>query len=181
MPDLDRSGSIDITIRYDGHPVSSGELTLHRVGDIKEENGDYSFVLTEEFASSGVTLENPQQPEIAKKLSNYATQQGIAGKTGKISASGSITFDQLKPGLYLLTQSKAATGFEKLNPFLVSLPMRGTNGYTYHVDASPKISPTPSQPENTGQPQTGQSVWPIWLFLLSSAALVLLIRKRKCI
>jgi len=179
LPDLNRSGTIDVTIRYDGKPVPGGELTLYRVGDIAQEDGNYSFVLTDLFASSGVTLDNLQRPETAKKLSDYAVQQGIVGETKKISKNGKITFDELKPGLYLLVQNKAATGYLKLSSFLVTLPMRETDGYSYHVEAGPKVSPVPTEPTNTEQPKTGQPGWPIWTFLCSSAALVVLTINKK--
>ena len=179
LPDLNRSGAIDVTIRYDGEPVSGGTLTLYRVGDIAEQDGNYSFVLTDIFVSSGVTLENLQRPDTAKELSDYAVQQGIAGETKKIGTTGEITFDGLKPGLYLLAQSKAAPGYQKLSPFLVTLPMREADGYSYHVDAGPKVSPIPAEPTNTEQPKTGQSAWPIWTFLFSTAALAVVVYSGK--
>ena len=179
LPDLNRSGAIDVTVCYDGKAVSGGELTLYRVGDIVQEDGNYSFVLTDRFSSSGITLENLQQPETAKKFSAYAAQQGITGKTKKIDTNGKLIFDELNPGLYLLVQNKAATGYQKLNPFLVSLPMREADGYSYHVDAGPKVSPVPTPPTNTEQPQTGQSGWPIWTFLFSTAALAVVLYSRK--
>lgn len=179
LPDLSRTGSISVTIRYDGAAVSGGTLTLYRVGDVVEENGNYNFVLTEEFTSSGITLENIHGADTAKKLSVFAQQKEIEGNTGKISTKGKLTFDDLLPGLYLLTQRKAAAGYQKLSPFLVSLPMHASDGYSYQVDASPKVSPVPAQPENTQQPATGQSVWPVWVFLFSAAALTVLGYYRK--
>ena len=181
LPDPNQMGSICITITYDGKPVAGGELTLHRVGDIKEENGNYGFVLTDRFAAFDITSENLLSPEMAKKLSDHITRERVTGKTEKIDTEGSITFDNLKVGLYLVVQSKAATGYQKLNSFLVSLPMQEATGYSYHVDASPKVSLTPKPPVNTELPETGQSVWPVWLFLFSSAALALLVRKGKYI
>jgi len=179
LPDLNQSGSISVTIRYDGAAVSGGELTLYRVGDIQEDDGNYSFVLTERFASSGATLKNVQSAETAKKLSDYALRKAIDGNTGKISTNGTLTFDNLQPGLYLLAQRKAASGYHKLSPFLVSLPMREKDGYSYQVDASPKVSPIPTQPGNTEQPETGQPGWPIWVFVFSTAALTTLIYYKK--
>ena len=181
LPDPNQTGSICITITYDGKPVAGGELTLYRVGDMVEENGDYSFVLAKQFAASDIRSEDLLRPEAAEKLFKHITGKRITGKTEKIGTKGSITFDNLKAGLYLVVQNKAAAGYQKLNPFLVALPMREATGYSYHVDARPKISLMPNLPENTEQPQTGQSVWPVWLFLFSSVALALLVRKGKYI
>ena len=179
VPDLNQSGSIHVTMQYDGKPVSGGKLTLYQVGDIQEEDGNYSFALTKAFAASGVTLENVQSSETAKKLSDYAQRKAVKGETKEIGKNGSVDFENLPPGLYLLAQRKAAQGYHKVTPFLVTLPMEDAAGYTYEVDASPKVSPIPTKPENPEQPQTGQSGWPIWTFLLSGAALATLIHLKK--
>lgn len=171
VPDLSQNGSIHITVRYDGKPVSGGELTLYRAGDIREDNGDYSFTLTTEFSSSGVSLENVHSSSGAKKLSDYALRKGSRGETKKIGKDGSVDFAELEPGLYLLAQRKAAPGYYKVSPFFVTLPIRQGDDYLYQVDASPKVSPILADPVNPEQPKTGQSGWPIWVFVSSTAAL----------
>lgn len=178
-PDINQTGSISITLRYEGKPVSGGEMTLYRVGDIQEDDGNYSFVLTEQFYDSGVLLESVTSPESAKQLADYALRWGIEGVSGKIGDTGSLKFGNLQPGLYLLVQPNAAPGYRKLSPFLVSLPMAEPEGYSYHVEAGPKVSPVPEWPEQTQQPETGQSLWPIWLFGLSAVALAAVLCHKK--
>ena len=79
-----------------------------------------------------------------------------------------------------MVQNKAAEGYYAVNPFLVSLPMLEKESYSYHIDASPKVSPLPiAPPDNPEQPKTGQSVWPIWTFAVSGAALIMLLRRKK--
>ena len=182
VPDLSREGSIRVTMRYGGSAISGGEMTLYRVGDVQEDDGNYSFILTQTFAGSGVSLKNLQSSSAAKQLAEFAVQRGIIGLDRKIGTDGTVEFENLKPGLYLLVQKKAAKGFEIAAPFFVSLPMMIEGNYHYEVDAGPKVSPTPetgpTQP-NEEVPKTGQSRWPIWMFVLSGAGLVLLIGRRK--
>ena len=137
VPDLTKTGSIHITMKYDGISVSGGEFALYRVGEIKESDGNYSFRLVDPFVSSEVTLENVHTFGTAKKLSDYALRNGIDGQRKKIGKNGAVDFEDLQPGLYLLLQRKAAQGYDKVNPFLVSLPMRSADDYIYQVDASP--------------------------------------------
>ena len=179
VPDLTKTGSIHITMKYDGISVSGGEFALYRVGEIQESDGNYSFRLVDPFVSSEVTLENVHAFETAKKLSDYALRNGIDGQRKKIDNSGTVDFENLQPGLYLLMQRKAAQGYDKVNPFLVSLPMRSADDYIYQVDASPKVSPLHVKPPNPGQPATGQSGWPIWIFVCSSASLIVLTTLRR--
>lgn len=182
VPDVNRQGSIGIAMRYNGSPVAGGTLTLYRTGDILENDGNYGFVLSEQFAEAGISLDSVQSPETAKKLALFAKQHSITGQTGTISSDGKLEFEKLQPGLYLLVQSKAAQGYYSIKPFLVSVPMSESGSYSYHVDASPKVSPLPKPPaDNQEQPKTGQSGWPIWTFILSGAALIVLIRRKRAI
>ena len=178
VPDLNRQGSIRISMRYDGNPVSGGEITLYRVGDIHEDDGNYSFVLSQDFVSSGISLENLQSASVAKEAAAFASKQGITGSTKQIDAEGQAVFNKLKPGLYLAVQKKAAQGYERTQPFFISLPMLISDAYSYQVDAGPKVSPVPEKPKPE-LPQTGQSGWPIWTFLLSGAGLILLTKRKK--
>lgn len=178
VPDLNRAGSIGVTMCYNGKAVTGGELTLYRVGEIKEENGDYSFSLTEDFAASKVPLDNIQLPESAEKLADFARRQKLPGQSKKIDSEGKAEFRNLKPGLFLLMQLKAAQGYQCAKPFLVSVPILESGSYSYHVDASPKVSPVP-QPDETESPKTGQSAWPIWSFGFSAAALIGLTQWKK--
>ena len=178
VPDLNRQGSIRISMRYDGSPVSGGEMTLYRVGDIHEDDGNYSFVLSQDFVSSGISLENLQSASVAKEAAAFASKQGITGSTKQIGSDGQVIFEKLELGLYLAVQKKAAQGYERTQPFFISLPMLISDAYSYQVDAGPKVSPVPEKPKPE-LPQTGQSGWPIWTFLLSAAGLILLTKRKK--
>lgn len=180
IPDLNREGSIHIQMRYAGAPVPGGELTLFRVGDMKENDGNFYFALTEQFEPSRVSLKKIYSPATADKLAEFARKQEIEGNTKEISTDGTITFQNLQPGLYLMVQKQPAQGYYCVNSFLVSIPLLEGDNYSYNVDASPKASPVAKpQPGNPEQPKTGQSVWPIWTFSLSAAALVVLLLHRK--
>ena len=50
VPDLNREGQIHIAMRFDGKAVPGGKLTLYRVGEVHEDDGNYSFVPTGDFA-----------------------------------------------------------------------------------------------------------------------------------
>ena len=179
VPDLTREGSITVTMYYDGKTVAGGELALYRVGDIYEEDGNYSFRLREEYASAGALGETLQSAETAKKLADIAAKQTSGDALRTIDKEGSAYFGELEPGLYLIVQKRAAKGFEKASPFLVTLPMTVGESYLYQVDASPKVSLERKEQEpNLEQPKTGDTGWMLWTFPLTAAALLILTRKR---
>ena len=91
VPDESKTGTIRVTMLYNNQPVSGGTLSVYRVGDIHEDDGNYTFVLAEKFAGSNVTWteETLGEPEVAKALSEYAAKNSIAAdKTGTIGSDG---------------------------------------------------------------------------------------------
>lgn len=189
VPDSSRKGSVSVTMRTTETAVPGGTLTLYRVGDVYEDNGNYSFVLSGDFSGSKEPLKDIQSAALAKSLSDYAKKNNLTGTTQTIDNNGKVDFTDLKLGLYLLVQNKAAEGYNEVDPFLVSVPMMENGVYVYDVDASPKVetltktpgNPTkPTQPTNptsatnsTGTivsklPQTGQLNWPIPVLVVTS-------------
>lgn len=173
VPDKNQTGAIGVSMRYDGAAVPGGTLTLYHVGAIDENNGDYSFVPTGDFADCGYSLARPDSAALARSLATLA--KSCAGTEKTIGSDGTVKFENLEPGLYLLVQATAADGYSAVEPFLVTVPMLENGVYVYEVDATPKVelekkpeaSATP-KPEGSGNgngdgklPQTGQLNWPV--------------------
>lgn len=189
--DLDRAGSIAVTLAYGGEEVAGGTFALYRVGDVVEDDGDYGFALAEGFTGSGLSLDAATlegastSAELAARLAAYAEGQGLAGEEVAVGAGGTVSFDGLEPGLYLLVQTEASEGFEPADPFLVGVPMLEDGSYVYDVDASPKVALTEAEepegpaaedpgeqtPADETLPQTGQLNWPIPVLAAGGLAL----------
>lgn len=182
VPEPGRKGSITVSMHFDGEPVSGGSLTLYRVGEVSQNDGNYTFVPTWEFVRWGSdfgTLDSAEQiAQTAHSLRYFALRNGSTGTTRGIGTDGKVTFSNLEQGLYLLVQTRAAPGYSRGNPFLVSIPYEQDGEYLYDVDAQAKTElerePTPTKPpEKPGGklPQTGQLNWPVPV--LAAAGLVL--------
>lgn len=196
--DMEQRGSIRITMHQGKNIVSGGTMTLYQVGAAEEDDGNYRFVLTDDFADSKESLEDIQSAELAEALAQYAGSRSVKGTTKKIGDDGNVSFGKLEPGLYLLVQNRASSGYRKAAPFLVSVPQQGEEGCVYEVDASPKLElervSDPSNPDgsdgSTGSsggsgkavsaaaplgaallPQTGQLNWPIPVLTVLGIAL----------
>lgn len=198
VPDMTRKGSIQIAMHLGGEPVGGGSLTLYRVGAVREDNGNFTFALCDDFTDCTVSLENLQAQELAGALADYAADHQITGTRQEIGADGKISFQDLELGLYLLVQDQAAPGCSKAEPFLVSVPIMEEGAYVYDVDASPKVElekepvpstsdpgTTPSTEPDPNLPQTGQLNWPIpvlavlGLFLIAIGWALCLSRKKS--
>ncbi len=170
VPEETRKGSITVTMRIGDTVVSGGSLTLYRVGAVQEDDGNYSFVPTGDFMNCGESFTDGLSAELAKKLETYANKQKLAGTTKTIGSNGSVTFSDLEQGLYLLVQKRAASGYNKISPFLVTIPYLDEDTYVYDVTADakmelkkePKPTPkTPDKPKDKKLAQTGQLNWPV--------------------
>ncbi len=189
VPDVDRKGSIEFTMFYGGDLVGGGNLALYKVGEVFEDDGNYSFVPGGDFAACGETFDNldTENLAIAERLKDYARNNSIDPMVKKdIDDDGEVKFTDLPIGLYLVTQPKAAPGYYKIEPFLFSLPTKVylDDGWMYRYDLSaepktelelaptPTPTPTPTPPPNI--PNTGQLWWPVPLLLCGGLLFVVI-------
>ena len=171
VPEPGKKGSITVSMQFDGEPVPGGKLTLYRVGEVSQDDGNYTFVPTGEFtrwgSDFGTLASAEQNARTAKNLKRFIEDKGeaISGITKRIGNNGEVTFFNLEQGLYLLVQTEPATGFSPVNPFLVSLPFLKDGEYLYDLDAQAKteLEQVPKPPQKPGGklPQTGQLNWPV--------------------
>lgn len=186
VPDLTKNGTITFTLRFQGEPIDGGTMELYRVGDIVEADGNYAFALVPELAGSGLNLENPDDPALAKELARLMPDSGLTPRSARVE-DGIAAFRDVEPGLYLVTQPEAADGFDELDPFLISMPRYEDGTYITDVTAKPKVpleteptEPTdPTEPTTPGPvepelPQTGQLNWPVPLMAVMGLFLFVL-------
>lgn len=154
--DLSRTGSIKVSL-YDTETselVSGGELTLYRVAKVKKSNADLSFEYTNGFEECGIELGDLSEGDLAQQLAEKiaATAEST---TLEVGDSGTVEFEDLEVGLYLVVQSKAADEYDAINPFLVSVPIQEDGKYVYNVEALPKVgTATHKTPETPDTPTT---------------------------
>lgn len=156
VPDPDQSGGITVTMQDPDtkQPVAGGTFTLYRAGEIQADDGNYSFALAEDFSDSGLSLVDPESAELAAGLAGYAREHRLTGASVTVGQDGTASFAGLQPGLYLLVQDQPAEGYDAVNPFLVSVPVREGEDYVYTVDATPKMGPLVKAPEETKPVET---------------------------
>ncbi|MBQ8835450.1 MAG: hypothetical protein IJ001_11100 [Oscillospiraceae bacterium] len=184
LPDLTRRGSLTFAIEYGGSPLNGGALSITRVGEILEENGEYRYALLPAL-QPGPSLDDLADAELAEMLRVLAEDKELPAQSAPI-ADGKAEFSDLDLGLYLVTQPEndATPGYSPISSFLITIPQYA-DGYLYEVTAKPKQEPTPqptepptapptteppTTPSEPGLPQTGQLNWPIpFLFVFGMA------------
>ena len=169
VPEEGRKGSVSVTMRFGDTVVAGGTLTLYRVGEVKEDDGNYSFAPTGDFADFEGGFADPSSDQLAKSLANFAKNRGIEPiMTKEVNSEGKAVFNDLEQGLYLLVQTESAVDWRRTKPFLAGIPYLENGVYRYDADASPKVGlDTTNTMGNSdsinkpGLPQTGQLNWPI--------------------
>lgn len=166
-----QEGSICIRLAYGDSPEFPGSLTLFRVGRLL----DGSFAPEGFLAGSWERYQKLSAGELARALAELAAQEKAAGITEAVGPDSQAVFRDLEPGIYLVVQKEAASGYDKINPFLVTVPEAGGQ-----VDATPKIHIQGKG--DSSLPYTGQTVLPgIAMVCLGwvLAAVGILLRKGK--
>ena len=193
VPDESQDGhcSITITMTYKGKAVPGGTLALYKVGDVVEDDGNYSFVPVEAIQADIPKFGDIQSPDLAGKLAKLEKKlTPVTAKPVTIDKNGTVTFSNLEFGLYLVVQKTAASGYGKTSPFLVSVPYLYKGEYKYNVTSQPKtdlereVKPTtpPSSGGGGGKlPQTGQLWWPVPVLVCMGLGCIAvgLIRRRE--
>ena len=180
VPDESRNGhcSITVSMTYKGKAVRGGTLALYKVGDVAEDDGNYSFVPVEEIQADIPEFGDIESPDLAGRLAELKGKlTPVTSDPVTVDRDGNATFSDLTFGLYLVVQKTAASGYGKTAPFLVSVPYLYADEYQYDVTSQPKTdlerevptkptSPT-TKPTTTSSgggkklPQTGQLWWPV--------------------
>lgn len=173
VPDESRNGhcSITVSMTYKGKAVRGGKLALYKVGDVAENDGNYSFVPVEAIRGDIPEFGDIESPDLARKLAKLKGKlTPVTANPVTVGKDGKATFSNLTFGLYLVVQKTAASGYRKIAPFLVSVPYLYRDEYQYEVTSQPKtdleqeVKPTapPSSGGGGGKlPQTGQLWWPV--------------------
>ena len=168
VPEEGRKGTVTVEMEYDGKAVKGGTLSAYRVGQVQEDNGDYSFVKTSDMEDFSGSYDDITAPKLAEDLADFVQKNNIRAYKTAENTEGKATFSDLELGLYLIVQTKASDGYEPLKPFLVSVPMNEDGHYVYEVNAAVKFQlkqepkpTTPTEPSKPNLPYTGQLNWPI--------------------
>lgn len=181
VPDLDATNSISITLKDSNkNAVEGGEFELVEVAKVTLTDADLSYEFVNGFENCGVTLGDLSDSTLASQLEAKLASSAETSKQ-TTDANGTLKFDNLECGLYLVINTAAATGYEKVSSFIVSAPSKEDGKWVYDVDATPKMevttgnsptpTPTPTPTAPPSIPQTGQTNWPIPVLIIGGLLL----------
>lgn len=142
---LDEVGSITVNLEEGkkGTSVKNVELELIKVGDVV--NGQYLFI--DDLQDIEIDLNTLETAEDMKNaaytISKITVSKNIGGTRKTTNDYGTVKFDQLEKGVYLL-QAVDINRYENIVSTLISVPVfnnESKNSMNYDISIVPKHSP----------------------------------------
>jgi len=142
---LDEVGSITVNLEEGkkGTSVKNVELELIKVGDVV--NGQYLFI--DDLQDIEIDLNTLETAEDMKNaaytISKITVSKNIVGTRKTTNDYGTVKFDQLEKGVYLL-QATDINKYENIVSTLISVPVfnnESKNSMNYDISIVPKHSP----------------------------------------
>lgn len=125
--EFERKGSISITLAEQ----EGSRLSVYRVAEIeRDDNGKWRYVHDGEWSM--------EDPDLAVKIESYVEEYNVASVEIITDSQGKAMLADLPLGVYFVKQTGNVEGFTSCKPFVVTIPIKGKQGYVYDVDATPK-------------------------------------------
>ena len=141
---LNTAAPCSLTLHYvrENTPFQNLKIEIFRVAAYES---DGSYALTAPFTNYPVKIHGIQSQkewqESTQAMVSYVKAEALSPTvTGKTDATGTVVFQNLTTGLYLVMDAEAQTEAEKFRfqPFFMFLPTPTDSGNDYDVEAYPK-------------------------------------------
>lgn len=144
LMDTDRDNSLTVELTSsdpDPLAVAGAEVTIYLVAEADRTSGALTYNLTDDFASSGIKVNDNITQSMIDTAAEYASENGLKGTAKTSDENGVVVFEGLQCGLYLVTETATPEGFTSFVPFMYSLPFYSVDdgGWVYAAVAVPKI------------------------------------------
>lgn len=137
--DFSRKGSIEVTLHEMSEDtyVEGAEITIYKIADAYLDGVNLAFKYTDEFSSCSVSLDDLTIDDLSKKITLCVKPESI-GTSLITNDFGTVIFNDLDLGLYLVSQTNKVEGYSNIDSFLVQIPKVIDNSWTYDIIANPK-------------------------------------------
>jgi len=121
--------------------AQGAEVTVYLVAEGVYGTDRIDFVLTGDYVTSGIDIDEKITQSMIDDLAQFTSDNNITGQTAVSDPNGTVKFEGLKSGLYLVMGTKLPQGFTSFVPFLYYLPYYSADigDWVYDGAAEPKI------------------------------------------
>lgn len=137
--DFNSKGSIEITLneKTDNEKIEGTEILLYKVADAKSENHNLMFEYIDELKSCNASLNDLETKSKSEEIEK-CINENIKSLKQITDINGTVKYNDLDLGLYLVKQNNIVEGFSKIDSFLVMTPKITDNKWIYDIKSTPK-------------------------------------------
>lgn len=137
--DFNSKGSIEITLneKTDNEKIEGAEILLYKVADAKSENHNLVFEYIDELKSCNASLNDLETKSKSEEIEK-CINENIKSLKQITDINGTVKYNDLDLGLYLVKQNNIVEGFSKIDSFLVMIPKIVNNKWIYDIKSTPK-------------------------------------------
>lgn len=137
--DFNSKGSIEITLneKTDNEKIEGAEILLYKVADAKSENHNLMFEYIDELKSCNASLNDLETKSKSEEIEK-CINENIKSLKQITDINGTVKYNDLDLGLYLVKQNNIVEGFSKIDSFLVMTPKITDNKWIYDIKSTPK-------------------------------------------
>lgn len=137
--DFNSKGSIEITLneKTDNEKIEGAEILLYKVADAKSENHNLMFEYIDELKSCNASLNDLETKSKSEEIEK-CINENIKSLKQITDINGTVKYNDLDLGLYLVKQNNIIEGFSKIDSFLVMIPKIVNNKWIYDIKSTPK-------------------------------------------
>ncbi|MBR3817477.1 MAG: Cna B-type domain-containing protein [Clostridia bacterium] len=140
---LDTKGSIVLHISDSktGERLPEASFRLYFFAQAYEKsNGlEYDYVIP--YDNCNMETDNLQDAYLPVHLTHFALSNNLKYTSETSDINGTVVFDNLTPGIYLIVPEKNIPDYYMPSPFVVNIPVydKDNNVWVYDINATPKI------------------------------------------
>lgn len=148
------NGTISIILNQDFGSKEGVEFSIYRVASWDSSSEKWILVAGQssiEFNNLSKASDNSAWISAANELASIFSNGNISTtvyKKCQTDSTGKLMQDIGEPGMYLVIQ-EGNNNYGTIEPFLISLPYKDSNGYNYSPKAYPKATAFPPSESNT--------------------------------
>ncbi len=160
---LTKNGSITLHVAdaNTGEILEGAAFRLYFFAQAHEKANGLGYEYVYPYEECRIALENLQDAYLPIHLTNFALSNSLPYTEKASDKSGSLIFDDLTPGIYLIVSSGNIPDYFVSAPFVINIPLYDENAqnWVYDINATPKMQIV-SSPD--GNETTYVSVKKIW-------------------
>lgn len=136
-------GSISISAldKETKEPISDAVFRVYSIASVYENDDGFFFVYTDSFKDNGMDMGDFSDAYLPIHLAVYAASKSLSYTEKATDTTGTVVFDNLPIGVYLVVPVSIQEGYINPNPFIITVPTRDDvqDKWIYNINATPKV------------------------------------------